>query len=153
MGCSLPMEPSMLLRNVLFHRQRATHVLSPVLRSDHFLLLLLRLDHFQYERSSRQYAQVRRVHSRNPSRQEHGRVYEQDSDQDHGRGWFVSFHPLRNSDDHDLRDQAATIAPGRKLDRYLFPPLAVGWPECQLLLRWDVAFDRGRRGHGYRESD
>ena len=41
---------------------------------------------FNPERSGRQHAQVRRVHSGHPAGHEHGRLHEQHSDQDHGGG-------------------------------------------------------------------
>ena len=91
-------------------------VLSALHGADYFLLLLLRVDYFQSQRSGGQHAQVRRIHSGHPSRQEHRRLHEQDSDQDHGGGRFVSVDSVAAAADHDFRHQAAAAAGDRQLD-------------------------------------
>ena len=70
--------------------------------ADHLLLLLLRFDHLQSERSGRQHAQVRRLHSGHPSGQEYRRLHEQDSDQDHGGRRLVPGDPVADPGDHDF---------------------------------------------------
>src|SRR4029077_15773473 len=98
------------------HRWIDALVLLALYRADHFLLFLLRVDYFQSQRSGRQHAQVRRVRPRYPARQEHRRVYEQDSDQDHGGRRPLSGDSVAAAADYDLGNQAAAAAWNRQLD-------------------------------------
>ena len=56
--------------------------------------------------------------------------------------------------DHDLRASSCSTLPlvGNFIDT-LFPALAAGRPERELLFRRHVAADRGRRGYGYDQPD
>ncbi len=86
----------------------------------YLLLLLLRFDHFQSQRSGRQHAQVRRLHSRHPARPQHRRLHEHDPHQDHGGGRHLSVDSVPDPGHHDLGHPAAASAADGQFHRRAF---------------------------------
>jgi preprotein translocase subunit SecY len=102
-----------------------------------------------------EHAQVRRVYPRDPPREEHGRLYEQNPDQDYNGRGTVSLGSVADSPDHDLRDQVAAPSARhtRQLHRRAFPALVAGWPGGIILLWRYLAAHCGRGGDGHRQPD
>ena len=97
-----------LTRHAAVDPARRAAVLRAVRGGHHLLLLLLRFDHFQPQRSGRQHAQVRRLHSGHPAGAQHGRLHERDPDQDHGGGRHLPVDPVPDPGHHDLAESSCS---------------------------------------------